>query len=86
MWNLIREGSLTALVFTFDNNVINYFVLFQIPADSALVFEVELLKIERKEELWWGHIIGVTWYLLVVLWLWFLIAHNIFSEYYLFTW
>ena len=45
MRNLIREGSLTALVFTFDNNVY-YFVLFQIPADSALVFEVE-----RKEEL-----------------------------------
>ena len=51
MRNLIREGSLTALVFTFDNNVVYYFVLFQIPADSALVFEVELLKIERKEEL-----------------------------------
>ena len=81
MWNLIREGSLTALVFTFDNNVAYYFVLFQIPADSALVFEVELLKIERKEELWWGHN-----HLLVVLWLWFLIAHNNFSEYYLFTW
>ena len=61
MWNLIREGSLTALVFTFDNNVIYYFVLFQIPADSALVFEVELLKIERKEELWWGHITVVTY-------------------------
>ena len=45
MRNLIREGSLTALVFTFDNNVY-YFVLFQIPADSALVFEVQ-----RKEEL-----------------------------------
>ena len=57
MRNLIREGSLTALVFTF----VYYFVLFQIPADSALVFEVELLKIERKEELWWGHIIVVTW-------------------------
>ena len=51
MRNLIREGSLTALVFTFDNNADHYFVLFQIPADSALVFEVELLKIERKEEL-----------------------------------
>ena len=51
MRNLIREGSLTALVFTFDNNVVYYFVLFQIPADSALVFQVELLKIERKEEL-----------------------------------
>ena len=38
-------------VFIFDNNVVYYFVLFQIPADSALVFGIELLKIERKEEL-----------------------------------